>query len=407
MMRLTLSNSLGAVRPSPTIAMTFKAAELKASGKDVIGLGAGEPDFDTPDFVKEAAIKAIKEGKTKYTPVGGILPLKKAVADKFLRENGAVYQPSEIIVGVGAKQVLYNALAATMNAGDEAVIPAPYWVSYPDMTLLAGGTPVCVECPEEEGFKLTPARLAAALTPKTKWVFLNSPSNPTGAGYTAEELGALVDVVEQQSNAFIISDDIYEHVRYDGFAFATAAGVRPGMRDRILTVNGVSKAYAMTGWRIGYAAGPKYLIDAMEMIQSQSTSNPCSVSQYAALAALEGGAAAEEFILKGQEIFVRRRDATLAAINAIPGLSCRKPEGAFYLFVNCKAFAGATAQDGNVLRNDSDFVNYLLEEALVAGVPGSAFGLEGYFRISYAAADALLEEACKRIARACGALKRA
>lgn len=396
-----LADRLATIKPSPTIAVTTKAAELKAAGKDVVGLGAGEPDFDTPEYIKQGAIAALAAGQTKYTPVGGTPALKKAIAEKFKRENGLTYDPSQVIVGAGGKQVIFNALLATLNPGDEVIIPAPYWVSYPDMVAFAQGTPVFVSCSQEQGFKMTPAQLEAAITPRTKWLILNSPSNPTGAAYTPDELKALLAVVVKHSHVWVMSDDIYEHLVYDGLQFATAAQVQPALMDRTLTINGVSKAYSMTGWRIGYAAGPKDLIKAMENIQSQSTSNPCSISQAAAVAALNGPL---DFLKDWKAAFVRRRDNVVAALNAIPGIECLKPEGAFYVFPRCQQLIGKKTPAGKVLSNDLEFSAYLLEEALCAVVPGSAFGAEGYFRISYATSDAALEKACKRIAEACGKL---
>lgn len=396
-----LADRLQQIKPSPTIAVTTKAAELKAAGKDVIGLGAGEPDFDTPDHIKAAASEAMAKGQTKYTPVGGTPALKKAIADKFQRENGITYAPNQIIVGCGGKQVLFNALLATLNKGDEVIIPAPYWVSYPDMVAFAEGTPVTVLCGQEQGFKMTPAQLEAAITPKTKWLILNSPSNPTGAAYTADELKALAEVLKRHPHVYIMSDDIYEHLVYDGFKFATILTVAPELYERTLTVNGVSKAYSMTGWRIGYAGGPKALITAMADIQSQSTSNPCSISQAAAVAALNG---TQDFLNDWRAAFAKRRDDTRDALNAINGLGCANPEGAFYLFPRCEDLLGKATPEGKLLLTDLDFCDYLLEHALVAAVPGSAFGLDGYFRISYATSDAVLSEACKRIKAACDRL---
>lgn len=397
-----LSKRLDAVKPSPTIAVTTKARELRAAGHDIIGLGAGEPDFDTPDAIKEAAIQAIKDGKTKYTAVDGIPELKEAICAKFSRENGLSYENDEIIVGTGAKQILFNALAATLDPGDEVIIPAPYWVSYPDMTLLAEGKPVCVPCSAANGFKLTPEALEKAITPKTKWLILNSPGNPTGAGYTKEDIAPLLEVLRKHPHVYIMSDDIYEHIRYDGYTFVTSAQIDPGFKERTLTVNGVSKAFSMTGWRIGYAGGPKALIKAMTKLQSQSTSNPCSISQYAALAALTGDFS--DFLDASRALFARRRDATLAGLNAIDGITCAAPQGAFYLFPSCEGLVGKTTPDGKRLANDADIVAYLLEKALVAAVPGSAFGAEGFFRVSYATSDEVLSEACARIKAACEAL---
>lgn len=396
-----IAESLKQIKPSPTIAVTTKAKELKAAGKDVIGLGAGEPDFDTPDHIKQAAIEAINAGQTKYTPVDGTPELKKAICDKFKRDNNLSYEPSQISVGTGGKQILYNALMATLNPGDEVIIPAPYWVSYPDMTVLAGGTPVAVECTAENNFKLQADDLRAAITDKTKWIILNSPSNPTGAGYTHDELKQLTDVLLDFPHVYVMTDDMYEHIVYDGFAFATPAQVEPKLYDRTLTVNGVSKSYAMTGWRIGYAGGPQELIKAMAKIQSQSTSNPCSISQAAATAALNGQ---HDFLQERNDAFKRRRDLVVEKLNAIPGISCNTPEGAFYVFPDCRGLLGKTTPDGTTLESDQDVVTYFLESALVAAVQGSAFGLDGFFRISYATSDDALTEALNRIAEAVGKL---
>ncbi|MEC8664497.1 MAG: pyridoxal phosphate-dependent aminotransferase, partial [Pseudomonadota bacterium] len=376
-------------------------AELKAAGRDVIGLGAGEPDFDTPDFIKEAANKAIAEGKTKYTAVDGTPDLKKAICAKLKRDNGLDYEPSQITVGTGGKQVLYNALMATLNPGDEVIIPAPYWVSYPDMTLLAEGEPVIVECREENQFKLQPEDLEAAITPKTKWIIMNSPSNPTGSAYSYDEMKALTDVLKKHEHVWIMTDDMYEHLVYDGFEFVTPAQVEPALFDRTLTVNGVSKAYAMTGWRIGYAAGPQPLIKAISKIQSQSTSNPCSVSQEAATAALNGD---QSFLAERNEVFKERRDMVVDLLNQAEGIVCHKPEGAFYVYPSCAGCIGKETPDGKVIETDEDFVTYLLEAEGVACVHGEAFGLSPYFRISYATSTEALQEACARIQRACGQL---
>ena len=391
------------IKPSPTIAVTTKAAELKAAGKDVIGLGAGEPDFDTPEHIKQAAIEAMAAGQTKYTPVGGTPALKKAICDKFKRENNIVYQPNQIIVGAGGKQVIFNAFLATLNKGDEVIIPAPYWVSYPDIAAFAEGTPVVVECGQEQGFKMTPQQLEAAITPRTKWLILNSPSNPTGTAYTEAEIKALGEVLLRHPHVYVLSDDIYEHLVYDGFSFVTLLTVVPELYDRVLTVNGVSKAYSMTGWRIGYAGGPKELIKAMADIQSQSTSNPCSISQAAAVAALNGD---QQFLNGWREAFRTRRNDVHAALNAIDGITCAMPEGAFYLFPSCEGLLGCTTPEGQKIATDLDFCAYLLEHALVAAVPGSAFGLDGYFRISYATSDAALKKACDRIREASERLQR-
>ncbi len=396
-----IADRLGRIKPSPTIAVSTKAAELKAAGRDVIGLGAGEPDFDTPDFIKEAANKAIAEGKTKYTAVDGTPDLKKAICAKLKRDNGLDYEPSQITVGTGGKQVLYNALMATLNPGDEVISPAPYWVSYPDMTLLAEGEPVIVECHEENQFKLQPEDLEAAITPKTKWIIMNSPSNPTGSAYSYDEMKALTDVLKKHEHVWIMTDDMYEHLVYDGFEFVTPAQVEPALFDRTLTVNGVSKAYAMTGWRIGYAAGPQPLIKAISKIQSQSTSNPCSVSQEAATAALNGD---QSFLAERNEVFKERRDMVVDLLNQAEGIVCHKPEGAFYVYPSCAGCIGKETPDGKVIETDEDFVTYLLEAEGVACVHGEAFGLSPYFRISYATSTEALQEACARIQRACGQL---
>ncbi len=397
-----LADSLSRVKPSQTIAVTNKARELKAAGRDVIGLGAGEPDFDTPDNIKAAAKAAIDAGHTKYTAVDGIPELKQAICDKFKRENGLTYTPDQISVGTGGKQILYNALCATLNPGDEVVIPAPYWVSYPDMVLLAGGEPVAVEATLENSFKITPEQLDKAITPKTKWFIFNSPSNPSGAGYSREELKGLTDVLMKHPHVWVMTDDMYEHIAYPPFEFCTPAQVEPGLYDRTLTCNGVSKAYAMTGWRIGYAAGPVELIGAMRKIQSQSTSNPCSISQYAALEALTGP---QDYIAESREAFQRRRDLVVSMLNQATGIQCPTPEGAFYVYPSIKGCIGKTAPSGKVIENDEDFAAELLETEGVAVVFGSAFGLSPNFRVSYATSDEALEEACRRIQRFCGALK--
>ena len=396
-----LADRLSRIKPSPTIAVTTKALELKAAGRDVIGLGAGEPDFDTPETIKQVAYKAIREGQTKYTAVDGTPALKQAICAKFKRENGLDYKPNQITVGTGGKQVLYNALMATLNPGDEVIIPAPYWVSYPDMVLLAEGTPVIVSCSQNNGFKMRAEDLEAAITPKTKWVILNSPSNPTGAAYTRAELKALTDVLAKHPHVWVMTDDMYEHLVYDGFEFTTPAQIEPKLYDRTLTVNGVSKAYAMTGWRIGYAGGPVELIKAMGAIQSQSTSNPSSVSQAAAVEALNGP---QDFIPKNAEIFKKRRDLVVDLLNKCQGIHCTTPEGAFYVYPSCAGTIGRKTPQGKVIRNDTDFVTYLLEAEGVAVVQGEAFGLSPYFRISYATSTEALTEACKRIQRACAAL---
>ena len=396
-----LSDTLARVKPSPTIAVTTKAAELKAAGRDVIGLGAGEPDFDTPQNIKDAAIRAIQAGKTKYTAVDGIPELKAAICQKFQRENGLTYKPNQITVGTGGKQILYNALMATCNPGDEVIIPAPYWVSYPDMVLLAGGTPVPVVATIDTDFKLTPAQLEAAITPKTKWFIFNSPSNPTGAGYTAAELRALCDVLMRHPQVWIMSDDMYEHLVFDDFVFTTPAQIEPGLYDRTLTCNGVSKSYAMTGWRIGYAGGPAHLIKAMGTIQSQSTSNPSSVSQYAALEALTGP---QDFLAPNRKLFQGRRDLVVSMLNQAKGLTCPRPEGAFYVYPDISGCIGKTTPAGTLITNDEVFATALLEETGVAVVFGAAFGLSPNFRVSYATSDEVLTEACSRIQRFCAGL---
>lgn len=397
-----LSDTLARVKPSPTIAVTTKAAELKAAGKDVIGLGAGEPDFDTPQNIKDAAIAAINGGKTKYTAVDGIPELKKAIVDKFKRENGLTYKASQVTVGTGGKQVLYNALMATLNPGDEVIIPAPYWVSYPDMVLLAGGTPVFVEGPMATGYKITAEQLEAAITPKTKWFLFNSPSNPSGAGYAHDELKALTDVLMRHPHVWVLTDDMYEHLAFDGFTFCTPAEIEPGLYDRTLTVNGVSKAYAMTGWRIGYAAGPEALIKAIAKVQSQSTSNPCSVSQHAAVEALNGP---QDYIATSRVAFQRRRDLVVSMLNQCAGIKCPRPEGAFYVYPDISGCIGKTTAAGTKITDDEAFATALLEETGVAVVFGAAFGLSPNFRISYATSDEVLEEACRRIQRFCAGLK--
>lgn len=397
-----LADALARIKPSATIAVTTKAQELRAAGRDVIGLGAGEPDFDTPDNIKEAAIRAIREGKTKYTAVDGMPQLKQAIADKFRRENGIDYSTREISVGSGGKQVLYNALMATLNAGDEVVIPAPYWVSYPDMVALSGGTPVAVSTTPESGYKMTADALEAAITPATKWLIFNSPSNPTGAGYTADEIRALTDVLVRHPHVWVMTDDMYEHLVFDDFKFATIVEVEPELRERTLTVNGVSKAYSMTGWRIGYAGGPEHLIKAMATIQSQSTSNPSSISQWAALEALTGP---QDFIPKNAALFQERRDLVVGMLNQAKGLKCPKPEGAFYVYPSCAGAIGLTSAGGTLIDSDEAFVTALLEEEGVAVVQGSAFGLSPAFRVSYATSNETLEEACSRIQRFCGGLR--
>jgi aspartate aminotransferase len=398
-----LADSLQRIKPSATIAVTDKARALKLAGRDVIGLGAGEPDFDTPDNIKEAAIRAIREGRaSKYTNVDGLAELKAAVVGKFKRENGLDYKPSQISVGTGGKQVLYNAFVATLNPGDEVIIPAPYWVSYPDMVLLAGGTPVPVVATAESGFKLKPEQLERAITPRTKWLLLNSPSNPTGAAYTRAELKALTDVLVRHPHVWVMTDDMYEHLVYDDFVFTTPAQVEPALYERTLTVNGVSKAYCMTGWRIGFAGGPEPLIKAMAAIQSQSTSNPAAVSQWAAVEALNGP---KDFIPVHNEIFKERRDLCVAMLNQAKGIHCPKPEGAFYVYPSCAGTIGKTAPSGHKIGNDEDFVTELLDAEGVAVVQGTPFGLGPAFRISYATATPLLQEACERIQRFCAGLR--
>ena len=397
-----LAERLSRVKPSPTIAVTNKARELKAAGHDVIGLGAGEPDFDTPQHIKDAAKSAIDRGETKYTAVGGTPELKDAICAKFKRDNNLDYKPNQIIVGTGGKQVLYNAFMATLDPGDEVIIPAPYWVSYPDMAILAEGKPVFVDCPQETGFKLQPADLEKAITPKTKWLILNSPSNPTGAGYTRADMKKITDVLMRHPHVWVMTDDMYEHLVYDDFEFCTPAEVEPGLYDRTLTVNGVSKAYCMTGWRIGFAGGPAHLIKAMTDIQSQSTSNPSSISQAASVAALNGP---HDFIKANNEVFKQRRDLVVSMLNQANGLNCPTPEGAFYVYPSCKGVIGKKTPDGKVIESDSDFVAALLEAEGVAAVQGEAFGLSPHFRISYATATELLEEACTRIQRFCGSLR--
>jgi aspartate aminotransferase len=397
-----LSATLDRVKPSPTIAVTTKAQELKAAGRDVIGLGAGEPDFDTPDNIKAAGIAAIEAGKTKYTAVDGIPELKKAICAKFARDNDLTYTPDQVTVGTGGKQVLYNAFMATLNTGDEVIIPAPYRVSYPDMVLLAGGEPVFIEAPLETGFKITAAQLEAAITPKTKWFLFNSPSNPTGAGYSWDELKALTDVLLRHQNVWVLTDDMYEHLAYGDFKFCTPAQVEPALYDRTLTMNGVSKAYAMTGWRIGYAAGPKALIGAIRKVQSQSTSNPCTISQWAAIEALEG---TQDFIAPNNDMFIRRRDLVVDLLNNADGIICPMPEGAFYVYPNIAGCIGKTTPAGTQITNDELFATALLEETGVAVVFGAAFGLSPNFRVSYATSDAALFEACTRIQTFCASLR--
>ena len=396
-----IADSLSRIKPSPTVALTGKVAELKAAGRDIIGLGAGEPDFDTPDHIKQAAIAAIERGETKYTAVSGTMALRQAIAGKFKRENGLDYAPDQITVGCGGKQVLYNAFMATLNPGDEVIIPAPYWVSYPDMVLLAGGTPVIVEAGINSGFKMSAEALEAAITPQTKWFLLNSPSNPTGAAYTRDEMAALAEVLMRHDQVRVMTDDIYEHIIYDDFEFTTMAQVEPGLYDRTLTVNGLAKAYSMTGWRVGYAGGPKDLIAAMNKVQSQSTTHTSSISQAAGVEALDGP---QEFMNEWVETFKVRRDLVVAALDAMPGLSCPTPDGAFYVFPSCAGAIGKKTPGGLAIENDSDFVTGLLEDEGVAVVQGAAFGLEPHFRISYATSTENLEEAMIRIRRFCESL---
>ncbi|MEP3845309.1 MAG: pyridoxal phosphate-dependent aminotransferase [Paracoccaceae bacterium] len=396
-----LSTTLDRVKPSPTIAVNNLATELKAQGHDVIDLGAGEPDFDTPQHIKDAAVAAIASGRTKYTAVDGIPELKKAICAKLQRDNDLEYSSSQVSIGTGGKQVLYNALMATLNAGDEVVIPAPFWVSYPDMVLLAGGTPVVVPCGIETSFKMTPTQLEAAITPKTKWLIFNSPSNPTGAGYSRDELKGLTDVLMRHPHVWILTDDMYEHLAYDNFKFCTPAQVEPGLYSRTLTVNGVSKAYAMTGWRIGYAAGPEPLIAAMRKIQSQSTSNPCSISQWAAVEALQGP---HDFIQSNNDVFVRRRDLVVSMLNEIDGMTCPVPEGAFYVYPSISGLIGKTTAQGVLIENDEIFSKALLEDVGVAVVFGAAFGVSPNFRVSYATSDQTLKDACTRIQTFCASL---
>jgi aspartate aminotransferase len=397
-----VADRLSRIKPSPTLAVAAKAKELKAAGQDVVGLGVGEPDFDTPEHIKQAAVKAMQAGDTKYTAVPGTPEIRKAVSDKFKRDNDLNYSVDEIIVGTGGKQVLYNALMASVNPGDEVIIPAPYWVSYPDMVLLAEGTPVFVECTQDNEFKLQAADLEAAITPKTKWLILNSPSNPTGSAYTYDEMKAITDVLVKHPHVWVMSDDMYEHLVYDDFTFVTPAQVEPKLFDRCLTINGVSKSYSMTGWRIGFAGGPVALIKAMTKVQSQSTSNPSSISQAAAVEALNGD---QSFLDEWRGVFKQRRDRVVEMLNEAQGLKCHTPEGAFYVYASCEGCMGKTTPDGKTLETDEDFVTYLLEDQGVACVHGAAFGLSPFFRISYATSMDILEDACTRIQKACAALK--
>ena len=397
-----LAGRLGRIKPSPTIGVTKRAHELKAEGRDIIALSIGEPDFDTPEHIRAAAKVAIDNGDTRYTNVDGTPALKDAIVAKFKRDNGLTYKPSQITVGTGGKQVLYNALMATLDPGDEVIIPAPYWVSYPDMVELAEGTPVIVACPQANGFRLKAEDLDRAITPRTKWIIMNSPSNPTGAAYSDADMKALTDVLKRHPHVWVMTDDMYEHLVYDDFEFCTPAEVEPSLYDRTLTVNGVSKAYCMTGWRIGYAGGPERLIKAMGVIQSQSTSNPSSISQAAAVAALNGP---QDFIAKHNSSFKERREIVVSMLNQATGLTCSRPQGAFYVYPSCSGTLGKSTPDGKKVASDTDFATYLLEAEGVAVVQGEAFGLSPHFRISYATSTQELEDACRRIQRACGALR--
>ena len=397
-----ISDAVNRIQPSATIAISTKAMTLKAEGKDVIGLAAGEPDFDTPNNIKDAAIAAIRAGKTKYTAVDGIPELKAAICAKFKRENGLDYKPSQVSVGTGGKQVLFNALMATVNPGDEVIVPAPYWVSYPDIVMLAGGTPVFVDCKVEHGFKLQAADLEKTITAKTKWLILNSPSNPSGAAYSRAELKAITDVLVRHEHVWVLTDDMYEHLVYDDFEFTTPAQLEPKLYDRTLTMNGVSKAYCMTGWRIGYGAGPEQLIKAMSKLQSQSTSNPSSIAQWAAVEALNGP---QDFIPRHNTVFKERRDLVVSMLNQAKGISCPTPEGAFYVYPSCMGSIGRIAPSGNIIHTDEDFVTELLAAEGVAAVHGAAFGMSPFFRISYATGTEILEDACKRVQRFCSNLR--
>ncbi|KRB79766.1 aspartate aminotransferase [Sphingomonas sp. Root710] len=397
-----IAPALNRISPSPTLAMTSRVLELKAKGVDVIGLSAGEPDFPTPDFVKEAGIAAIRNGQTKYTNVDGTAELKAAIAAKFKRDNGLSYEANQISVNVGGKHTLFNALVATVSAGDEVIIPAPYWVSYPDIVQFAGGTPVFVKAGAAQNYKVTPEQIEAAITPQTKWLLLNSPSNPSGAAYSADELKAIAEVIRRHPHVWVMADDMYEHILYDGFEFATIAQVAPDLYERTLTINGCSKAYSMTGWRIGFAGGPTPLIKAMAKLQSQSTSNPCSIAQAAATAALNGD---QSFLQERNDAFKRRRDLVVAMLNQIEGVSCPTPEGAFYVYPDVSGLIGLSTPAGKKIANDSDLIDYFLDDARVAAVNGAAFGLEPAFRVSYATSEEILTEACTRIQAACAALK--
>lgn len=397
----SLSEALGRIQPSATLAMSGRVTELRAQGIDIIGLSAGEPDFDTPDFVKEAAIKAIRDGDTKYTVVDGTAALKEAVVKKFKRDNDLEYAAAQVTVNSGGKHTLFNALVATLDTGDEVIIPAPYWVSYPDIVAFAGGTPVIVEGGADQGYKITPAQLDAAITPKTKWVMLNSPSNPSGAAYSADELKALGEILLKHKHVLVMTDDMYEHIWYADTPFSTIAQVCPELYDRTLTVNGCSKAYSMTGWRIGYAGGPEWIIKGMRKLQSQSTSNPCSISQAAAVAALNGP---QDFLKDRNKAFAKRRDLVVAMLNDAPGLSCPTPDGAFYVYPDCSELMGKTTPKGYVIESDEQLIGYFLDEAKVAAVHGGAFGLSPAFRVSYATSEDVLIEACTRIQKACADL---
>ena len=396
-----ISNRLNNIKPSLTIATNMKAQELKRAGKDIIVLAAGEPDFDTPEHIKNAAIKAINNGFTKYVPGKGTPDLQQAIQKKFKQDNGLDYDLSNITVGVGGKHIIYNAFSATINSGDEVIIPAPYWVSYPDIVILNDGVPVVVECGEESGFKLNPEDLEKNITKKTKWLMLNSPSNPTGSLYSKQELIALGEILKKHEQVYVLSDDIYEKIVYDDHKFHTFAEVCPDLKDRTLTMNGLSKSYCMTGWRVGYAAGPSNIINAMNKVQSQNVSSTASISMAASVEALNGD---QSFISSNNESFLRRRNLVVKHLNETPGLSCRTPEGAFYVFASCKGVLGKKTESGKILNTDGDFMDYLLEDVGVAGVQGSAFGLEGFFRISYATSDSILEDACQRIKNACSRL---
>lgn len=396
-----ISSRVNNIKPSLTIATNMKAQELKRAGKDIIVLAAGEPDFDTPEHIKNAAIKAINDGFTKYVPGKGTPDLQQAIQKKFKQDNGLDYDLSNITVGVGGKHIIYNAFSATINSGDEVIIPAPYWVSYPDIVILNDGVPVVVECGEESGFKLNPEDLEKNITKKTKWLMLNSPSNPTGSLYSKQELIALGEILKKHEQVYVLSDDIYEKIVYDDHKFHTFAEVCPDLKDRTLTMNGLSKSYCMTGWRVGYAAGPSNVINAMNKVQSQNVSSTASISMAASVEALNGD---QSFISSNNESFLRRRNLVVKNLNETPGLSCRTPEGAFYVFASCKGVLGKKTESGKILKTDGDFMDYLLEDVGVAGVQGSAFGLEGFFRISYATSDSILEDACQRIKNACSRL---